>query len=105
MSGLFTSLSAAARSLEAQRLGLDTVGQNLANINTAGYTRRQIDLVEVAATEHPRRRRGRGGGGGGPGGAARAGRLHGAAAVAGTAARTGAARGGGTAGHPAGRGR
>jgi flagellar hook-associated protein 1 FlgK len=31
--------------------GLDVVGQNLANINTPGYSRRTLDLAEVAATD------------------------------------------------------
>ena len=47
MSGLFSSLSMAARSLEAQRAGLDVAGQNIANLNTPGYTRRRLSLAEV----------------------------------------------------------
>ncbi len=47
MSGLFATLTSAARSLDAQRMGLDVVGQNMANVNTAGYTRRELDLSEV----------------------------------------------------------
>ena len=39
MAGLFSSLSMAARSLEAQRAGLDTAGRNIANLNTPGYPR------------------------------------------------------------------
>ncbi len=46
MSGLFSSLSAAAHSLDAQRYGLDVTGQNIANLNTEGYVRRRIDLAE-----------------------------------------------------------
>lgn len=46
MSGLFTSLSAAAHSLDAQRYGLDVTGQNIANLNTEGYVRRRLDLAE-----------------------------------------------------------
>ena len=48
MSGLFASLSMASRSLEAQRAGLDVAGQNIANLNTPGYSRRRLDLAEVA---------------------------------------------------------
>ena len=33
-------LSFAARSLDAQRFGLDVVGQNIANVNTEGYSKR-----------------------------------------------------------------
>lgn len=47
MAGLFSSLSMAARSLEAQRAGLDTAGRNIANLNTPGYARRRLDLAEV----------------------------------------------------------
>jgi len=47
MSDLFTSLTSAARALEAQRYGLDVTGQNIANVNTPGYSRRVIDLEAV----------------------------------------------------------
>jgi len=47
MSGLFSSLSMAAQSLEAQRAGLDVAGQNIANLNTPGYKRRRLDLAEA----------------------------------------------------------
>lgn len=47
MSGLFGSLTSAARALDAQRFGLDVAGQNIANVNTAGYTRRQALLEAV----------------------------------------------------------
>ena len=47
MSGLFTSLISTARSLEAQRMGMDVAGQNIANVNTPGYARRVIDLASV----------------------------------------------------------
>jgi flagellar hook-associated protein 1 FlgK len=50
VSGLFASLSAAARSLEAQRFALDVVGQNIANVNTAGYSRRTVDFAAVPPT-------------------------------------------------------
>jgi flagellar hook-associated protein 1 FlgK len=46
MSGLLDSLLAATSSLNAQRMGLDVAGQNLANINTVGYTRRTVVLEE-----------------------------------------------------------
>jgi len=46
MSGLFGSLSLAARALDAQRAGLAVTGNNIANLNTEGYVRRSIQLVE-----------------------------------------------------------
>ena len=47
MSGLISSLSMAARALDAQRIGLDTAGQNIANLNTEGYVRRTAMFAEV----------------------------------------------------------
>lgn len=46
MSGLFGSLSLAARALDAQRAGLAVTGNNIANLNTEGYVRRSIQLAE-----------------------------------------------------------
>jgi flagellar hook-associated protein 1 FlgK len=40
-------LRMASRALEAQRYGLDVTGQNIANVNTAGYTRRSVVFSEV----------------------------------------------------------
>ncbi len=50
MSGLFGTLTSASRSLDAQRFGLDVVGQNIANVNTAGYSRRTLDLAAIPPT-------------------------------------------------------
>ncbi len=50
MSGLFGMLSTTARSLDAQRYGLDAAGQNIANINTPGYSRRVVDFGAVPPT-------------------------------------------------------
>jgi flagellar hook-associated protein 1 FlgK len=47
MSNLFSSLTSAARALDAQRFGLDVTGQNIANVNTPGYARRVIDMAAV----------------------------------------------------------
>ena len=51
MADLFGSLTSAARALQAQQTGLDVVGQNIANVNTAGYTRRQVDLSAIAPAD------------------------------------------------------
>ncbi len=48
MPELFRTLSSVARALDAQRYGLDVTGQNIANVNTPGYTRRTVDLIPVA---------------------------------------------------------
>ena len=47
MSDLFSSLTAATRALEAQRYALDVTGQNIANVNTPGYSRRVVDFASV----------------------------------------------------------
>jgi flagellar hook-associated protein 1 FlgK len=47
VSNLFTTLTSASRALDAQRLGLDVVGQNIANVNTPGYARRAVDLASA----------------------------------------------------------
>lgn len=44
---LFGMLGNTARALDAQRFGLDVVGTNMANVNTAGYSRRVLDLGAV----------------------------------------------------------
>jgi len=51
MSDLFSNLSMVARSLQAHRMGLDVAGQNIANVNTAGYTRRRLDLASVPPSD------------------------------------------------------
>ena len=45
MSGLYTSLTMAARALNAQQMGLQVTGNNIVNVNTAGYSRRAIDFA------------------------------------------------------------
>jgi flagellar hook-associated protein 1 FlgK len=50
MSGLLDSLSMASTALDAQSLGIDVTGQNLANVNTAGYSRRTLNLAEAPPT-------------------------------------------------------
>ena len=47
MPGLFDSLSMATTSLDAQSRGIDVTGQNLANVNTNGYSRRALLLAEA----------------------------------------------------------
>jgi flagellar hook-associated protein 1 len=51
VSDLFSSLSMATRSLEAQRLGLEVTGQNIANVNTPGYSRRTAEFASAPPTE------------------------------------------------------
>jgi flagellar hook-associated protein 1 len=51
VSDLFSSLTMATRSLEAQRYGLEVTGQNIANVNTPGYTRRVAQFAAAPPTE------------------------------------------------------
>lgn len=44
---LIDSLASATSALQANQVGLDIVGQNLANANTPGYARRTLDLTEI----------------------------------------------------------
>jgi flagellar hook-associated protein 1 FlgK len=48
---LFRMLGFTSNALDAQRFGLDVVGQNIANVNTPGYARRVADLGAVPAVE------------------------------------------------------
>lgn len=45
----FLSFETAKRALSSSQLGLDTVGHNISNINTAGYTRQRIDQVSISS--------------------------------------------------------
>lgn len=58
MSDLFSTLSMAARALEAQRFGLDVAGHNIANVNTPGYARRTAELSALPPTQSQRAGRG-----------------------------------------------
>ena len=51
MSGLFEALTSATSALSAHRLGLDVTGQNMANVNTVGYSRRVLQLAEVSSAD------------------------------------------------------
>jgi flagellar hook-associated protein 1 FlgK len=52
MGGLLDSLSSAQSALTAYRIGLDVTGQNIANVNTPGYSRRTLTLAELPAVDH-----------------------------------------------------
>jgi flagellar hook-associated protein 1 FlgK len=51
VSGLFGILNATSRALEAQSYGLNVTGQNIANVNTPGYARRDALLTSTAAPD------------------------------------------------------
>jgi flagellar hook-associated protein 1 FlgK len=44
MLGLFGTLNLAARSLQTQMTGIEVTGQNLANVNTTGYSRQRVQI-------------------------------------------------------------
>jgi flagellar hook-associated protein 1 FlgK len=45
--GLYDSLTMAARSLQTQQYAMGVTGQNIANVNTPGYTRRVVSFAAV----------------------------------------------------------
>lgn len=45
MLGLFGTLNLASRSLQAQMAGIEVTGQNLANVNTTGYSRQRVQIA------------------------------------------------------------
>ena len=51
MPGLFGTLAATSQALSAQSYALDVTGQNIANVNTPGYTRRRVLLSSTAAAD------------------------------------------------------
>lgn len=44
MLGLLGTLNMASQSMQTQMMGVEVTGQNLANVNTAGYTRQSVDI-------------------------------------------------------------
>ena len=53
MSSTFSGLSRASSALAAQQRALDTTGQNIANVNTAGYSRQRAELQSVGGSIVP----------------------------------------------------
>ncbi|MGY1672386.1 flagellar hook-associated protein FlgK [Geodermatophilus sp. SYSU D00710] len=53
MSSTFGGLNTASTSLWAQRRALDVTGQNIANVNTEGYSRQRVDLQAMGGTAVP----------------------------------------------------
>lgn len=49
----FSGLNAATTALWAQRRGLDVTGQNIANVNTDGYSRQRVDLTAISGSTVP----------------------------------------------------
>ncbi|MGY1854857.1 flagellar hook-associated protein FlgK [Modestobacter sp. SYSU DS0290] len=53
MSGTFGGLNTATTALWAQQRGLDVTGQNIANVNTEGYSRQRAELQSVGGNPVP----------------------------------------------------
>lgn len=53
MGSSFSGLSGALSSLQAQRRALELAGQNIANANTAGYTRQRVDMQALGGNTVP----------------------------------------------------
>ncbi|HEX2075335.1 MAG TPA: flagellar hook-associated protein FlgK [Geodermatophilus sp.] len=49
----FSGLNTATTALWAQRRGLDVTGQNIANVNTVGYSRQRVDLQAMGGNTVP----------------------------------------------------
>src|ERR1700760_1548716 len=49
----FTGLQTALSGLQAAQAAIDTTGQNIANANTAGYTRQRVDTTERSPLNIP----------------------------------------------------
>jgi flagellar hook-associated protein 1 FlgK len=53
VSSTFSGLNTATTALWAQQRGLDVTGQNIANVNTAGYSRQRVELQSVGGNVVP----------------------------------------------------
>ncbi|RBY95180.1 flagellar hook-associated protein FlgK [Blastococcus sp. TF02-8] len=49
----FSGLNAATTALWANRRGLDVTGQNIANVNTDGYSRQRVDMTAIGGSTTP----------------------------------------------------
>ncbi len=55
MTNQFTVLNTALRSLQSQQKALDTIGHNISNANTEGYSRQRAELVTTSPYTKPAR--------------------------------------------------
>ncbi len=52
MSGLFNGLEIGKRALATSQLWLNTIGHNIANVNTPGYTRQRVNITSTYPLRH-----------------------------------------------------
>ena len=50
MTATFLSFQTASRALAASKASLDSTGNNIANVNTEGYTRQRVDLTSISSS-------------------------------------------------------
>lgn len=53
MTGSFASINTALSALRYNRVAMDTASQNIANVNTEGYTRRRVESVTAGTPTRP----------------------------------------------------
>jgi flagellar hook-associated protein 1 FlgK len=53
MAGLLDGLELGKRALATHQLWLNTIGHNIANVNTPGYTRQRVNIATTYPFEHP----------------------------------------------------
>jgi flagellar hook-associated protein 1 FlgK len=53
MSGTFASINTALSALRYNRVAMDTASQNIANVNTDGYTRRRVESASAGTPARP----------------------------------------------------
>ncbi len=53
MAGLFDGLEMGKRALSTHQLSLNTVGHNISNVNTPGYTRQRVNTTTTHPQKHP----------------------------------------------------
>ncbi len=52
MAGLFSGLELGKRALATHQLWLNTIGHNISNVNTPGYTRQRVNITTTLPEEH-----------------------------------------------------
>jgi flagellar hook-associated protein 1 FlgK len=53
MAGLFNAIEIGKRALATNQLWLNTIGHNIANVNTPGYTRQRVTITTTQPFDHP----------------------------------------------------
>ena len=51
----FLAFQTASRAMSASQANIDVTGNNIANINTDGYTRQRVDLTSISSSGYTQR--------------------------------------------------